>query len=40
MRPIDQAVGFATFANGGVQHPPHFVARVTDPRATSSTRTG
>ncbi|MGY1653467.1 transglycosylase domain-containing protein [Geodermatophilus sp. SYSU D01119] len=30
MRPIDQAVGFATFANGGVHHAAHFVARVTD----------
>ncbi|MGY1602016.1 transglycosylase domain-containing protein [Geodermatophilus sp. SYSU D00815] len=30
MRPIDQAVGFATFANGGVHHAPFFVARVTD----------
>ncbi|HEY0402941.1 MAG TPA: transglycosylase domain-containing protein [Blastococcus sp.] len=30
MRPIDQAVGFATFAAGGVRHDPHFVAKVTD----------
>jgi membrane peptidoglycan carboxypeptidase len=30
MRPVDQAVGFATFANGGVRHAPYFVARVTD----------
>ncbi|MGY1615897.1 transglycosylase domain-containing protein [Geodermatophilus sp. SYSU D00691] len=30
MRPIDQAVGFATLANGGVRHAPFFVARVTD----------
>jgi membrane peptidoglycan carboxypeptidase len=30
MRPIDQAVGFATFASGGIQRDPYFVARVTD----------
>ena len=30
MRPIDQAVGFATFANGGIQRDPYFVAKVTD----------
>jgi membrane peptidoglycan carboxypeptidase len=30
MRPIDQAVGFATLANGGVHHAAHFVSRVTD----------
>jgi membrane peptidoglycan carboxypeptidase len=30
MRPVDQAVGFATFANGGVRHAPFFVANVTD----------
>src|SRR5919199_5875129 len=30
MRPIDQAVGFATFANGGVHHAPFFVATVAD----------
>ncbi|MCU1671017.1 MAG: Peptidoglycan glycosyltransferase, partial [Blastococcus sp.] len=30
MRPIDQAVGFATFASGGIQRPPYFVAKVTD----------
>jgi membrane peptidoglycan carboxypeptidase len=30
MRPIDQAVGFATFAAGGVRHDPYFVAKVTD----------
>ncbi|SFL61591.1 transglycosylase domain-containing protein [Geodermatophilus ruber] len=30
MRPIDQAHGFATFANGGVEHEPYFVSRVTD----------
>jgi membrane peptidoglycan carboxypeptidase len=30
MRPIDQAVGFSTFAAGGVQRDPYFVAKVTD----------
>ena len=30
MRPIDQAVGFATFAAGGVHRNPYFVAKVTD----------
>ncbi len=30
MRPIDQAVGFATFANGGLHRDPYFVSRVTD----------
>jgi len=30
VRPIDQAVGFATFANGGIHHAPFFVATVTD----------
>jgi membrane peptidoglycan carboxypeptidase len=30
MRPVDQAVGFATFANGGIRHAPFFVANVTD----------
>ena len=30
MRPIDQAVGFATFASGGIQRDPYFVAKVTD----------
>ncbi|PRY38555.1 membrane peptidoglycan carboxypeptidase [Geodermatophilus tzadiensis] len=30
MRPIDQAVGFATFANGGQHRDPYFVSRVTD----------
>ena len=29
MHPIDQAVGFATFANGGVAHPPYFVQTAT-----------
>jgi membrane peptidoglycan carboxypeptidase len=37
MRPIDQAVGFATFANGGVRHDPHFVARVADSAGTQLT---
>ena len=35
MRPIDQAVGFATFAAGGVAHDPYFVAKVTDTEGTS-----
>ena len=30
VRPIDQAVGFATFAAGGVHHEPFFIATVTD----------
>jgi membrane peptidoglycan carboxypeptidase len=30
MRPIDQAVGFATFADGGIHRNPYFVAKVTD----------
>ena len=30
MRPIDQAVGFATFAAGGVHRNSYFVAKVTD----------
>ncbi|TFV88045.1 penicillin-binding protein [Blastococcus sp. CT_GayMR16] len=34
MRPIDQAVGFATFANGGVHRDPYFVAQVTDSEGT------
>ncbi|MGY1622443.1 transglycosylase domain-containing protein [Geodermatophilus sp. SYSU D00965] len=34
MRPIDQAHGFATFANGGVEHEPFFVTRVTDNQGT------
>ena len=34
MRPIDQAVGFATFASGGVQRDPYFVAKVTDTEGT------
>ena len=34
MRPIDQAVGFATFASGGIQRDPYFVAKVTDNEGT------
>jgi membrane peptidoglycan carboxypeptidase len=30
MRTIDQAVGFATFASGGIHRDPYFVAKVTD----------
>jgi len=30
VRPIDQASGFSTFANGGVHHDLFFVSRVTD----------
>ncbi len=30
VRPIDQADGFATIANGGTNHPPYFVQKVTD----------
>jgi membrane peptidoglycan carboxypeptidase len=30
MRPIDQAVGFATLAAGGIQRDPYFVAKVAD----------
>ena len=30
VRPLDQAVGFATLAAGGVQHPAYFVQKVTD----------
>jgi len=30
VRPIDQAVGFATFADGGVTHKAFFVSKVTD----------
>ena len=30
MRPIDQAVGFATFASGGIHRDPYFVAKVAD----------
>ncbi|QXG74316.1 penicillin-binding protein [Modestobacter sp. L9-4] len=34
VRPIDQAVGFATLAAGGMYHPRHFVAQVTDSEGT------
>jgi membrane peptidoglycan carboxypeptidase len=34
MRPIDQAVGFATFASGGIQRDPYFVAKVADNAGT------
>jgi membrane peptidoglycan carboxypeptidase len=34
MRPIDQAVGFATLASGGVQRDPYFVAKVADNAGT------
>jgi membrane peptidoglycan carboxypeptidase len=30
VRPLDQAVGFATFADGGVTHPGYLVQEVTD----------
>ncbi|MDQ1720248.1 MAG: hypothetical protein QOE89_4201 [Pseudonocardiales bacterium] len=30
VRPLDQAVGFATIANGGTDHAPYFVSKVTD----------
>jgi membrane peptidoglycan carboxypeptidase len=30
VRPIDQAVGFATLANGGTYHQKHFIAQVAD----------
>jgi membrane peptidoglycan carboxypeptidase len=30
VRPLDQAVGFATIASGGVTHQPYFVQKVTD----------
>ena len=34
VRPIDQAVGFATLAAGGVYHQRHFVAQVADSAGT------
>ena len=40
VRPIDQAVGFATLAAGGVYHQRHFVAQVTDGTGTVRTITG
>jgi membrane peptidoglycan carboxypeptidase len=30
VRPLDQAVGYATIANGGTEHDPYFVTKVTD----------
>jgi membrane peptidoglycan carboxypeptidase len=30
VRPLDQANGFATIANGGVTHDPYFVSKITD----------
>jgi membrane peptidoglycan carboxypeptidase len=33
VRPIDQAVGFATFAGGGVRHDAYFVQKVTDAKS-------
>ena len=40
VRPIQQAVGFATFAAGGVYHPAHFVAQVVDSAGSTTTITG
>jgi membrane peptidoglycan carboxypeptidase len=34
MRPIDQAVGFATLASGGIQRDPYFVTKVADNAGT------
>ncbi len=34
MRPIDQAVGFGTFASGGIRRDAYFVAKVTDSEGT------
>jgi membrane peptidoglycan carboxypeptidase len=34
MRPIDQAVGFATLASGGIRRTPYFVAKVADNEGT------
>ncbi|GAB3352944.1 transglycosylase domain-containing protein [Modestobacter lapidis] len=34
LRPIDQAHGFATFAAGGIERDPYFVARVVDSAGT------
>jgi membrane peptidoglycan carboxypeptidase len=34
MRPIDQAVGFATLASGGIRRDPYFVAKVADNAGT------
>ncbi|MGI8667947.1 MAG: transglycosylase domain-containing protein [Jatrophihabitans sp.] len=30
VRPLDQATGFATIANGGTTHQPYFISKVTD----------
>jgi membrane peptidoglycan carboxypeptidase len=30
VRPLDQAVGYATFADGGIEHNAYFVSKVTD----------
>jgi membrane peptidoglycan carboxypeptidase len=40
VRPIQQAVGFATFAAGGVYHPAHFVASIADETGVLATTTG
>ncbi len=34
MRPIDQAVGFSTFASGGIRRDAYFVVKVTDSEGT------
>jgi membrane peptidoglycan carboxypeptidase len=34
MRPINQAVGFATFASGGIYRTPHFITGVADSEGT------
>jgi membrane peptidoglycan carboxypeptidase len=34
MRPINQAVGFATFASGGIYRAPHFITGVADSEGT------
>jgi membrane peptidoglycan carboxypeptidase len=34
MRPINQAVGFATFASGGIYRTPHFITSVADNEGT------
>jgi membrane peptidoglycan carboxypeptidase len=40
VRPIQQAVGFATFAAGGVYHPAHFVASIADETGVRATIDG
>jgi len=40
VRPIDQAVGFATLAAGGMYHPRHFVASVADSAGNVTTIDG